>query len=84
MELSEESAVNQEKKKEGEREDGRKKNSAADYFPFFLGFLSPALLFFFCVHCEAGWVNVCVCVCVYEERGEAVLMWRLGVGLNKR
>lgn len=52
MELSEESAVNQEKK-EAEREDGRKKTTA-DYFPFFLGFLSPALLFSFCVVRQVG------------------------------
>lgn len=69
MELSEESAVNQKKKKEGEREDGRKKTLLLTTSPFFLGFLSPALLFLFCVHCEASRVNVCVCVCVYEERG---------------
>lgn len=61
MELSEESAVNQEKKR-GRAGGWQKKNSAADYFPFFLGFLSPALLFFYCVHCEASWVKVCVCV----------------------
>lgn len=62
MELSEESAVNQEKKGGRARGWQKKKNSAADYFPFFLGFLSPALLFFFHVHCEASWWNVCVCV----------------------
>lgn len=46
MELSEESAVNQEKK---ERESERmvvEKKTAADYFPFFfLGFLSPRCYF---------------------------------------
>lgn len=34
MELSEESAVNQEKKKEGEREDGRKKTLLLTTSPF--------------------------------------------------
>ena len=39
------------------------KKTAADYFPFFfLGFLSPSLLFFLCVNCKASSVNVYVCV----------------------
>lgn len=51
MELSEESAVNQEKKKEreSERRAGKEKKKIllADFFPlFFLGFLSPSLRFF--------------------------------------
>lgn len=62
------------------------KKTAADYFPFFLGFsLSCSAIFL--LRCKASWVNVgvCVCACVCVKGGrEAVLMWRLGVGLNKR
>lgn len=77
MALSEESAVNQEKrrKKKGERAQGRKKKfMLADYFPFFLEFFfSPSLHYFSSVHCEASLLNeyvymrVCVCVCALKE-----------------
>lgn len=47
MELSEESAVNQEKKESESESRVEKKLLLADYFPFFfLGFLSPSLHYF--------------------------------------
>lgn len=66
MELSEESAVNQEKKeRESERMVGEKKKLCLlTTSPFFLGFsLSFSPLFFLCVHCKASLVNEYVCVC---------------------
>lgn len=47
MELSEESAVNQEKKERESERMVEEKKTAADYFPlfFFLGFLSPRCYF---------------------------------------
>lgn len=94
MELSEESAVNQEKKeRESERMVEEKKNSCLlTTSPFFRGFsLCFSSLFFLCVLCKASSLNeyaymcVCVCACALKEGGGwTVLMGRLGVGLNKR
>lgn len=88
MELSEESAVNQEKKeRESERMVEKKNSCLLTTSPFFLGFsLSFSALFSLCVHCKASFVNenVCVCACALKGGGWTVLMGRLGVGLNKR
>lgn len=75
MELSEESAVNLEKKERESESRVEKELLLADYFPFFLGCLSPSLRYFsLCVHCKASLVNeyVYVCVCALKAGVDCV------------